>query len=448
LSAAFNRLYRAAVTPHFDVIVLGAGAAGLAAARELLRGGRSVLVLEARDRLGGRIWTRRESGLDAPVELGAEFIHGPAPVTRALLAKAGATAVNAPDSHWTVQGGKLCERTRLFGRIQAALRQSDILERQDMSFDELLDRHLLHALSAEERQFARTMAEGFDAADTSRASARALCAEWTGDSLGGAPQARPRDGYESVLAPLVATLLSAEHARLLLQTPVQTVRWSKGWVEVAGHFIGKPFAAHASRAIVTLPLGVLQQPPAAAGSVRFSPALTAKEDALQGLGSGAVTKVALRFASRFWEKLHDGRYRDAAFFHAPNAPIPTFWTPVPMQAPLLVAWAGGPRASPAGADPAGIVRNALASLETLFGAEADAAGRLEGYYYHDWQGDCFARGAYSFVLAGGSDAGRALAEPLDATLFFAGEATDTEEAGTVSGALRSGMRAAREVLTA
>jgi len=435
------------VTPHFDVIVLGAGAAGLAAACELLKGGRSVLVLEARDRLGGRIWTRRESGLAAPVELGAEFIHGSAPVTRALLAKSGTTAVNSPDSHWTLQGGELAERTRLFGRIQAALRQSDILKRQDMTLDELLDRHLVHALSPEERQFARTMAEGFDAADTSRASARALCAEWTGDSLGGAPQARPRDGYETVLAPLVATLLSAEHARLLLQTPVQTVRWSKGSVEVSGQFLGQPFAAHASRAIVTLPLGVLQQPATAAGSVRFSPALTAKENALHGLGSGAVTKVVLRFASRFWEKLHGGRYRDAAFFHAPKAAIPTFWTSVPMQAPLLVAWAGGPRASPAGADPAGIVRNALASLETLFGAEADAAGQLDGYYYHDWQSDCFARGAYSFVLVGGSDAGRALAEPLDATLFFAGEATDTEEAGTVSGALRSGMRAAREVLT-
>ena len=190
------------VTPHFDVIVLGAGAAGLAAACELLKGGRSVLVLEARDRLGGRIWTRRESGLAAPVELGAEFIHGSAPVTRALLAKSGTTAVNSPDSHWTLQGGELAERTRLFGRIQAALRQSDILKRQDMTLDELLDRHLVHALSPEERQFARTMAEGFDAADTSRASARALCAEWTGDSLGGAPQARPRDGYETVLAPL------------------------------------------------------------------------------------------------------------------------------------------------------------------------------------------------------------------------------------------------------
>jgi monoamine oxidase len=71
------------------VIVLGAGAAGLAAADELARAGRSVLVLEARGRVGGRVWTRRMAGIEAPVELGAEFIHGRAPATHALLKRAG-----------------------------------------------------------------------------------------------------------------------------------------------------------------------------------------------------------------------------------------------------------------------------------------------------------------------------------------------------------------------
>lgn len=448
LCAVFNRPYRPAVaTPHFDVIVLGAGAAGLAAASELLSAGRSVLVLEARDRVGGRIWTRREAALAAPIELGAEFIHGPAPVTRALLAKSGTAAVESPDSHWSLQAGKLLERNHLLGQIQQAMRQNNILASQDMSLDEFLERHV-RSLGSEERQFARTMAEGFDAADTSRASARALCAEWTGDSLGGVPQSRPRDGYESVLAPLVAALLSNERARLRLQAVVESVHWSRGSVEVSGHFIGRPFAARAPRAIIALPLGVLQQSPPAAGSVGFAPALTRKDAALSGLESGAITKVVLRFASSFWQRIDGGRYRDASFFHAPSAPVPTFWTSLPVQAPLLVAWAGGPRTLTLGPEPASIVQAALASLEALFGAEADARGRLDGYYYHDWQSDCFARGAYSYVLVGGSDARRKLAEPLEATLFFAGEATDSEEGGTVTGALRSGMRAAGEVLAA
>ena len=446
LAERFYRLYRADVpAPWFDVIVIGAGAAGLAAAFELLHAGRSVLVLEARDRVGGRIWTRREPGLAAPVELGAEFIHGHAPVTRALLAKAGATAVDSCGSHWTLDGGKLVARDGLFQRIQRAMQQSDILASQDVSFDEFLDRYLVQTLSLEQWQFARMMAQGFDAADTSRASARALVAEWIGDTLGSVPQSRPRDGYESVIASLVAAPHGAR-LRLQLQATVQSVHWSKGSVEVTGHFIGAPFTVRAARAIIALPLGVLQQPPTAAGAVRFAPALVAKDAALRALASGAVTKLVLRFASSFWERLHDGRYRDAVFFHAPRALIRTFWTPAPLHAPLLVAWAGGPQAFAAGADPTDVVRAALASLQSLFGAEAAAAGQLEAYYYHDWQHDQFARGAYSYVLVGGSDARRTLAEPLDDTLFFAGEATDTEEAGTVTGALQSGIRAAREVL--
>ena len=431
--------------PRYDIVVIGAGAAGLAAASELLRAGRSVLVLEARDRVGGRIWTRREPGLAVPIELGAEFIHGHAPVTRALLAKAGGTAVDSTGTHWTLHAGESTRRGELFERVQQAMHQSDILARQDMSFDEFLDRHLGQTLTLEERQFARMLAQGFDAADTSQASARALLAEWTGDTLGSVPQSRPCDGYESVLAALVPTP-DDERLRLHLQAAVESVEWSPGSVEVSGHFAGAPFAIRAARAIIALPLALLQRPPAADGAVRFTPALTAKGAALRALASGAVTKVLLRFASSFWERLRDGRYRDAAFFHAPRAPIPTFWTPAPVHAPLLVAWAGGPRALAAGADPTDVVRAALESLQTLFGAEVDVAAQLDGYYYHDWQHDPFARGAYSYVLVGGSEARRTLAEPIDGTLFFAGEATDTEEAGTVTGALQSGIRAAREVL--
>jgi monoamine oxidase len=435
--------------PSFDVIVIGAGAAGLAAAAELVQGGRSVLLIEARDRIGGRIWTRTEPELAVPIEMGAEFIHGHAAITRTLLAKAGAGVVDAADSHWTLQRGELRPRNGFFAQLQAAVRNSDVLAKRDMSFDTFLDRHLAEALTAEARGYARMMAEGFDAADTSRASARAIAAEWSGDTLGSAPTSRPADGYASLLAALMAPLHSAR-LRLQLQAMVQAVRWSKGSVEVAGRFLGRSFKAHSRCLVVGLPLGVLQRPAGPAGAVRFTPALTAKRQALRGLASGPVMKLLLRFASPFWETLHGGRYRDASFFHVPEAAVPTFWTPAPAHAPLLVAWAGGPRARrlTARAAPAEIVGRALASLQALFGSSVHIAGELEAYYYHDWQRDPFARGAYSYATVGGSEARAALAQPLDATLFFAGEATDTEEAGTVTGALRSGVRAAREVLAA
>src|SRR5580692_4166256 len=92
-----------------DVIVIGAGAAGLAAAARLTRAGQRVLMLEARDRIGGRIWTRREPQLACPIELGAEFIHGHAPLTRALLAGAGIGSLDTPAQRWVLHNGELTQ---------------------------------------------------------------------------------------------------------------------------------------------------------------------------------------------------------------------------------------------------------------------------------------------------------------------------------------------------
>jgi monoamine oxidase len=432
-----------------DAIVIGAGAAGLIAAGDLLEAGRRVTLLEARDRIGGRIWTRREPGVAVPIELGAEFIHGHAPVTEALLERSGTAIIEAADSHFGLENGELKERDGYFPPIRAAMQASDALQSHDMSFDAFLDEHLASMLTPAQRQYARMMAEGFDAADTSRASARAIVEEWTGDTIGSAPQARPGEGYESLLAALMARC-SGAGLRLQLQSPVYGIRWSRGSVEVTGEFCGAPFALQAARALITLPLGVLQQPANGADAVRFTPALESKRAALAGLASGPVIKLQLLFARSFWETLRDGRYRDAGFFHVAEAEFPTFWTPAPARAPLLVAWAGGPRARrlAAGAAPAEIARKALASLRLIFGKEVDLEGQLRAYYYHDWQQDAYARGAYSYVTVGASDARAALARPLKDTLFFAGEATDEEEAGTVAGALQSGQRAARELLAA
>lgn len=434
--------------PLYDVIVIGAGVAGLAAASELTGAGRSVLVLEARDRIGGRIWTRREPALTAPIELGAEFIHGPAPITRALLARSGAAVLESADAHCTLKDGAPVSRDSSFEDIQEAIRrEASVLVRRDMSFAAFIDERLTQ-LTPAQREHARMLAEGFDAADPARASARAIVAEWTGATLGDVPQSRPEAGYEALLAALLSTQAS-EHLQLKLGATVQHLRWSAGAVEVTGSRLGAPFHARGARAVVALPLGVLQAMPPAAGAVRFEPALTAKAAALAGLASGPVIKVVLRFASAFWESLRLGAYRDVAFFHAHNEAVRTFWTQAPVHAPLLVAWAGGPRAERlAAAGPAeAIVQQALTSVEGLFGAEVDVRGQLVAYYYHDWQHDPHARGAYSYVLVGASDARAQLGAPLEQTLFFAGEATDLQdEAGTVTGALHSGVRAARQIL--
>jgi len=430
-----------------DVVIIGAGAAGLAAAAELARRGRSVLVLEARDRIGGRVWTRHEPGLPVPVELGAEFIHGRPAATFSLLRKAGVTAVDAPIVPLTVQRGKLRPREDgVFAEVRHVLRRhAGALQKKDVSFATFLACGR-HGLSEEVRAFARMRVQGYDAADPARVSARAIAAEWAGEGADESGHSRPPGGYGALLAPLTNALGGS--IRLQLQTIVRTVEWQRGSVEIEGNSLGEPFRATASRAIITLPLGVLQTPPEAPGAVRFTPALKEKGQALERLASGPVLKVALRFRTAFWEELDEAHYRDVSFFHAPRAAFPTFWTALPARAPLLIAWAGGPRAARlTGTGTSDIIRKAVTSLKSVFGKRADIDARLEAAWFHDWQQDPFARGAYSYVTVGGAGARQALAAPLRNTLFFAGEATDVEgEHGTVAGALRSGIRAAREVL--
>ncbi len=429
-----------------DIIVIGAGAAGLAAAAALGRSGRSVLVLEARDRIGGRIWTRLEPELAVPVELGAEFIHGDSPESWELLRQVGAAAVDTSGEHWSLIGGRLQRRTEsLLGKVRAAFEDADVLAQPDMSLESFLTGESGRGLPEEARAMARAFVSGFDAADPQLVSLHSVAEEWRSGGMLDSAQSRPFGGYRATLLALSAGL-DNRRARLQLQTVVTAVRWSDRSVEVEGRRLGRPFRAAARKAIVAVPLGVLQAPAGAPGSIDFTPPLEAKQAALAHLISGPVLKVVLRFYRRFWEERDGGRYADASFFHAPGKVFPTFWTALPARAPLLNAWVGGPSAARlAELTDDDIVQQALHCVSAIL-CDGSGAPPLQAAYVHNWARDPYARGAYSYLAAGGSNAREVLATPLDGTLFFAGEATDTTgEATTVTGALRSGTRAALEV---
>jgi monoamine oxidase len=397
-----------------DVLVVGAGAAGLAAAAELTRAGLAVSVIEARNRIGGRCETQRIPGLPVPVELGAEFIHGRPEATLDLLGKAGIAAVDSTRTQLLAWDGKL-RSANLFTQAQRVARKE--VQGRDISFQAFLARQRLPRLT---RTLATMMVQGFDAADPRRASAREIVEEWRGGGIG-ASQPRPQGGY----GPLLEFL--SRNLRLQLQTVVRKVRWKRGSVTAEGTFRGEPWRAWAPRAVITLPIGVL-------------PVLKIREKnaALRRL-AGPVVRVAMAFREPFWEKQHPG----VAFFHSPEAPFPTFWTPLPMRAPLLTAWAGGPRAARlTGSSENFLLRKALESVRSVLGNVEEPQVVL----IRDWQADPFARGGYSYVKVGGTGARQELAAPLEETLYFAGEASDTEQSGTVGGALASGIRAAKEVL--
>ena len=428
-----------------DAVILGAGAAGLAAARVLSRAGVTAVVLEARDRIGGRLCTREDPGLPVPIELGGEFIHGTAGVSFDLLRAARTVAVDTAERAFIFEDGALRERDDPFEVVASVMARAREL-RRDVSVEEFLRALPDGPATERERRYTRMMVEGFDAADPRRASARALGEEWSGGESGQtAEQFRPLGGYAVLLQTLLGALDPAR-VHLRLATRAHALLREPGGVRVdATTASGAPLAVRGSSAIVTLPAGVLS-----ANALHFDPALPqSKRDALAQIVMGPVAKLVLRFRTAFWERLDGERFIDGGFFHRPEAAFPTFWTMLPLRAPLLVAWAGGPKADAlANRDEAALTAVALDDLRTLFGRDADPHGELEAVYSHDWQRDEFSRGAYSYVLVGGKDARAELAAPVGA-VFFAGEATaEAAEAGTVAGALQSGERAAQEALAA
>jgi monoamine oxidase len=428
----------------FDVAVIGAGAAGLAAAAELSTRNIGVCVLEARDRVGGRIFTRREPDVPIPLELGAEFVHGRSPATLRWLA--GRTPlVDTPYRRFVSHAGKLVQGDDLFPELKARLAKVP-RPRRDLPFAEFLEGPAKPYLPPRIREFALLLVEGYDAADATRVSTLGTIDEWCGGGGADAPTFRPQGGYASLLRAL-AGALDSKHVQLELGTIVREVHWKRGKVTIHATRHGRAHDVVARAAVVTLPIGVLKLPPEAPNSVRFVPAVTTKYKALAGLATGPVIKVLLRFREPFWEQLDGERYSDAAFFHAPRAPFPTFWTTLPLRTSLMTAWAAGPAAVQlANVGEGEVVRTALRCVAHLFSGNERCLADFQGAYVHDWQADPFACGAYSYVVAGGGHARELLARPIEKTLFFAGEAADVGgESGTVAGALASGQRAVQQL---
>ena len=416
-------------TKRWDAIVIGAGAAGLAAARVLRKRGARVLVVEARDRIGGRVLSVHAPTLDIPIELGPEFIHGLAPRTLALAAEMQLPVVEVPAAHYVAQGKKLSRADRYYDELEEAL----AVLRGGGADRPVLDR--LRALrSPRRRRLALDYVRGFEAADPATASSIAMGASPpTGDQR---RQLRLVTGY----GPLMRGL--ARGADVRLGAVVRSLAWRGGAVEIAVDDRWRVETLHARTALVTVPIGVLRAPRSAVGAIHFRGEMAAARRAIDGLEMGQVVRLTLHLDAPIGALLG---HPDASFVHTNDPHFPAWWSPVPMQTPLAVAWVGGPPAIPIDDQSrAQLVGRARASLRSL-GARAP---KVHGAWLHDWRHDPFARGAYAFPRVGAADAGERLARPIDRTLFFAGEATSRDYAGTVEGAIETGERAARSILRA
>jgi monoamine oxidase len=415
-----------------EVVIIGAGVAGLTAARELSAAGVRVLVLEARDRLGGRVMTHHEA--DGPVELGAEFVHGAFPEIMGVVQEAGlrlrevSRGAPRPTTGPRVAADFFSAMDRLLGLASAGA--------ADESFQQLVDR--VDVDPTIKAQGLR-LVQGYHAADPARISVQSLIRNTAADERpGGDRQFRFAEGYDSLVT---AIFQRADPGYCTVQrnVVVTAVEWQRKRVLIKTS-TGATFTA--PQAIVTVPLGVLK-----AGAIEFRPTLRRKEQALGTLEMGTVARVSLCVESEVWatQQLLAGD----TFLLTGTPPFPVWWVSSPPPFPVVTGWVGGPDARALlRLSEAQRVRAALTALTGVLGMDPVRLQQgLRGGFSHDWLADPFSRGAYSYAAVGGSGAGEELGAPLDATLFFAGEATESDgQNATVHGAIASARRVARDVL--
>ena len=415
-----------------EVLILGAGVAGLTAARDLTAAGARMLVLEARDRVGGRIMTHHTP--HGPVELGAEFVHGAVEETLSVAREAalplretdrGAPRVTAADR----------ETTDFFSAMDVVLAHASPAG-PDESFQHLVDRV---DANAEIKAQCLGLVEGYHAADPARIGVRSLLKNTAADERPGANrQFRFVGGYDGLVTAIFQRV-DPELCDVRLNVVATSVTWGHKSVVVRTS-TGQELAA--PQLIVTVPLGVLK-----AGAIEFSPRLAEKEDAMGRLEMGDAERVSLCLASDTWVA-HD-HFSPEGFLFTGEPPLPVWWVSRPPPFPVVTGWAGGRNAralGPLSGDAR--VNAAVAALAAALGVDAGRLRQdLRGGFSHDWLADPYARGAYSYAGVGGSEAGAELAVPIDGTLFFAGEATESDgQNGTVHGAIASGRRAAKRAL--
>ncbi len=418
-----------------EVAVIGAGMAGLAAARELAAHGVGVELFEASGRVGGRAHTLHHDGEPLPVELGPEFVHGRPRATLALASEAHTSLDEVEDRHHVASNGELVARPdlwRQFSQLLAGVHDGAA----DESARAFLDR--THP-PRDEAQMLAMLIEGFYAAPLDDISIASVAGDASGGA-GAAHQARVHGGYGQ-LVHWLASRVRRRHVALHTHSVVRAIRWGKDHVELELRHGDTDETAIADRVIVTLPIGVLQT------SVRFDPELGDHAAAIAALAMGSVVKLVMCLREPVW-RAHAPE--DLEFVHAGTTAFPSFWVRSQGDSHQLTAWAGGPHADALSASRRPVeqlVDLALAGFaETLHVPRAELDAALRDYHFHDYVADPFARGAYSYTRVGGSHAGEVLQRPLGNKLFFAGEATDPDHEGTVAGALASGIRAARQIL--
>lgn len=411
----------------YDALIIGAGAAGLAALREVHGASLRVACIEARDSVGGRIYTVHDPLSPAAIELGAEFVHGRPREIFNLIEEAGLPVVervheiHRPGEETTKpdDGGMW----RLLSTMEEAAEDGP-----DMSFTDFA---ATASFDDRAKRSATSYVEGFNAARAEIVGIHSLAQDSrAAEAIEGDRAFHLAQGYDSV-----ARALMPAGAELRLNTIAERIAWKHGeaTVQFRSAIDGSRDTLTAKRLIVTVSLGVLQ-----AGAIQFDPEPAEAMEAARSLVFGQAMRITLRFE-------HAPGFVRPGFLLSDEPVFPTWWSASPEGAPIITGWSAGSKAEILlGQSREAIIGRAVESLHRIAGCQLP---QIAAAYFHDWYADPFSRGAYSYVPVGKLEARAALAQPVDETLYFAGEAANTSGHGaTVHGAIESGRHAARCVI--
>ncbi|OAF11537.1 flavin monoamine oxidase family protein [Bradyrhizobium neotropicale] len=413
------------------IVIVGAGAAGLMAARELARAGTRVTILEARERCGGRIHPLSSSEFGYAADGGAEFVHGEAPVTRGLAREANLSLEEIEGAQW-IFDGKTLAREELDpheAKLHGVLKEL----KDDLSVADFLRRHFAGGEYERLRHDIALMVEGYDAADPERASTLALRDEWMDG--GHSPLARIIGSYGGLVAYLAAEC-RRHGVAIRFGSVVSAIEETGGTVSVRCAD-GEAYAC--DRVILTVPLPLLAK-------IALPQAARDKAAVAADIGFGNVIKILLRFERPWWLDWKEDL--GELTFLLSDETIPVWWTQRPSKCPVLTGWFGGPRtAELSRLDPQALIAAGLDSLAAIFGLpRKDIERGLVAATATNWAHDPFARGAYSWATPQTREA-QSILERADGPVLFSGEALYRgRDMGTVEAALASGLETAKMIL--
>lgn len=408
---------------------------GLMAANRLAAVGHSVLIVEARDRIGGRVHTATLPGFSTAIELGAEFIHGAQPLTDKLIREAGLQTWQASGTSWSLRNG-VAQQSEFsspnFDAFMAKLMQLET----DTTVNNFLQQNFAGEAYDTLRQEITRFVEGFDAADVSKASVFALRDEWS--SADDEEQRHIFNGYQA-LADYLLQEATSKGATLILNHPVTNITSADNEIQIV-----TATAAYKARfAVVTIPPAVLSKSPG------ILPAMPETyTEALQKIETGNVIKFVIELKNPVWQK-HSSEFKsypDLHFLFTDTA-IPTSWTHNPVQHNIITGWLAGPGAN-LHTDRAELQSLMMESLASIFGVDfTTMQAAIKAFAITDWGADPWAGGGYAYKTTETLKALAVLNKPIRNQIYLAGEAYHAgREMGTVEAALQSGEQTAKTIL--